>query len=146
MVFVLQRDNGATAAAQRLGRAGRRLPLGSAHRHLVNPMSGNTDLPLSIPGRPGTTVTFPGWLGQLIRFVVLLGFALSPWQAGAWRQTVPGEFAIKARTSRHTLVSGRLCYELNHDAVIRIGGEAKSAAHQAMFNIRLPPPRIVIYS
>src|SRR5271168_2962344 len=41
----------------------------------------------------------------------------------AWRQSVRGEFAIKARTSRHKLVSGRLCCELNHDAVIRIGGE-----------------------
>src|SRR6516164_7582306 len=44
--------------------------------------------------------------------------------SGCWHQTVRGEFAIKARTSRHKLVSGGLCCELNHDAVIRIGGEA----------------------
>ena len=44
--------------------------------------------------------------------------------SGCWYQTVRGEFAIKARTSHHKLVSGGLCCELNHDAVIRIGGEA----------------------
>ena len=44
-----------------------------------------------------------------------------------WHQTVRGEFARKARTSRHKLVSGGLCCELNHDAVIRIGRSSRAA-------------------
>ena len=71
----------ATAAAQRLGRGGRRggrwagllaqlgtasrLPLGRGQWCLVDAMSGNTDLRLS-----NVTVTFPRWLGQSVGFVV----------------------------------------------------------------------------
>src|SRR5207245_9128913 len=78
-----------TAAAQRLDRGGRcragaggrgaallaqpgaasRLPLGSGQREGVEARSGNGDLRLSI-----VTVTFPGWLGQPNRFVVVSGF------------------------------------------------------------------------
>ena len=42
-----------------------RLPLGSGQRCLVDAMSGNIDLRLS-----NVTVTFPGWLGRSVGFVI----------------------------------------------------------------------------
>src|SRR3954463_16119928 len=38
--------------------------------------------------------------------------------------TIRGELAIGRGSSRHTLVFGRSTWDRNHDAVMRIGGEA----------------------
>ena len=48
-----------------VGGTASRLPLGRGQWCLVDAMSGNTDLRLS-----NVTVTFPGWLGQSVGFVV----------------------------------------------------------------------------
>ena len=61
-----RRRRGARSAGllAQLGTASR-LPLGSSQGCLVDAMSGNTDLRLS-----NVTVTFPGWLGPSVGFVV----------------------------------------------------------------------------
>src|SRR5271166_2018430 len=49
------------------------------------------------------------------------------WRSMADRRSVgrvPRGARHQARTTRHKLVFGRSCWTLNHDAVIRIGGEA----------------------
>ena len=119
----------ATAAAQRLGRGGRR---GADAAH------GRPVCWRSLARRRAcrsAAVSGASWmrcLGMLIS-VVKRDCHVSLWPE-RWSglsfddkrllASVRGEFAIKARTSRHKLVSGELCCELNHDAVIRIGGEA----------------------
>ena len=59
-----RRGGGWAALLAQLGTASR-LPLGRGQRRLVDAMSGNTDLRLS-----NVTVTFPGWLGPSVGFVV----------------------------------------------------------------------------
>ena len=62
---------------------------------------------------------------------------------------IRGELAIGRGTSRHTLVFGGSHADPNHDAVMRIGGEAPgggpilSVGISAMFEYGFPPPRIV---
>lgn len=64
--------------------------------------------------------------------------------------TVRGELAIQRRSSRRILVFGRSYRDQNHDAVIRIGGEApRRRAHSpygadTMRYGGWPPPRIVL--
>ena len=62
---------------------------------------------------------------------------------------IRGELAIGRKISRHTLVFGGFHADPNHDAVMRIGGEAPgggpilSVGIVAMFEYGFPPPRIV---
>ena len=64
--------------------------------------------------------------------------------------TVRGELAIQRKSSRRILVFGRSYGDQNHDAVIRIGGEApRRRAHspygaETMRYGGWPPPRIVL--
>src|SRR5437870_11131646 len=62
---------------------------------------------------------------------------------------IRGELAIRRGTSRHTLVFGGFHADPNHDAVMRIGGEAprrqahslrRRASHACLGS---PPPRII---
>ena len=62
--------------------------------------------------------------GSRVRVGLSFCEVVLPVRDKARRQTVRGEFAIKARPSRHTLVFGGSRVDPDHDAVIRIGGEA----------------------
>jgi len=61
-----------------------------------------------------------------------------------------GELAIRRGTSRHTLVFGRSGADLDHDAAMRIGGEAPGRRAHSLRRrasracLGSPPPRIVI--
>jgi hypothetical protein len=63
-----------------------------------------------------------------------------------------GEPAIGRGSSRRNLVSGRFAWNPNHDAVMRIGGEAPggepilNCGIEAMGQSGTSPPRIVIGS
>src|SRR5271166_1200640 len=84
-------------------------------------------LTLGDGGRAGKPKT--GW--TCMRFVDVksktCGCHEIGWRSMADRRSVgrvPRGARHQARTTRHKLVFGRSCWTLNHDAVIRIGGEA----------------------
>jgi hypothetical protein len=70
--------------------------------------------------------------------------------SGSWKQHGPRGARHSAQSSRRTLVFGRSYRDQNHDAVIRIGGEApRRRAHSpygadTMRYGGWPPPRIVL--
>lgn len=78
---------------------------------------------------------------------VLVGWARYG-QLGAGRSE--GSSPLRRGTSRHTLVFGRSGADLDHDAVMRIGGEAPGRRAHSLRRRRShaclgsPPPRIVI--
>src|SRR5437588_3244615 len=65
-------------------------------------------------------------------------------------EIIRGELAIGRGHSRYTLVFGRSCADLHHDAVMRIGGEAPGRQAHSLGRrdshacLGSPPPRIVM--
>ena len=70
----------------------------------------------------------------------------------AGTEIIRGELAIGRGHSRYTLVFGRSCADLDHDAVMRIGGEAPGRQAHSLGRrdshacLGSPPPRIVMGS
>jgi len=117
-----------------------RLPLGSGQRCLVDAMSGNTDLRLS-----NVTVTFPGWVGSRS------GLSFRDKPALGARQSEGSSPSRRDHRATHLYLVDpvwirTMMQSYASAAKLRGGGPILNRGAQAMSNIGLPPPRIVICS